>query len=97
MEKPRPPFRYEYEHPIGEEANRDHYVLDADGHELACLRDEETARLFAAAPDLLAAAEALLEFWDAGTPVHPGAEAAQDLRIAVHKARETSEPLYEDT
>ena len=35
-----------------------------------------------AAPDLLAAALALLEFWDNGTSVHLGAEVVADLRIA---------------
>jgi hypothetical protein len=44
------------------------------------------AHLTAAAPDLLSAAMALLESWDNGTPVHPGAEVVGDLREAVAKA-----------
>jgi hypothetical protein len=44
------------------------------------------AHLIAAAPDLLSAAMALLEFWGNGTPVHPGAEVVGDLREAVAKA-----------
>jgi hypothetical protein len=45
------------------------------------------AQLMAAAPDLLAAALALVEFWDNGTPVQPGAEVVADLRVAIAKAK----------
>lgn len=47
---------------------------------------EANARLIAAAPDLLAALQDLMEFWDAGTPVHPGAEVVSQAREAISKA-----------
>lgn len=40
-------------------------------------------QLTAAAPRLLDAAIALLEFWDNGSSVHPGAEVVAELRAAV--------------
>ncbi|MDE2101703.1 MAG: hypothetical protein KGL39_30940 [Patescibacteria group bacterium] len=46
------------------------------------------ARLIASAPALFDASKALLEFWDNGTPVHPGAEVVADLRKAVAQAQE---------
>jgi hypothetical protein len=49
---------------------------------------EANARLIAAAPDFLAAAEAILEYADGGSPVHPGADVVADLRAAVRRAKE---------
>jgi hypothetical protein len=54
---------------------------------------EANARLIAAAPDLLEAALSLLEFWDNGTPVHPGAEVVADLRAAAAKAAKSAANL----
>jgi hypothetical protein len=48
------------------------------------------ARLIAVAPELHAVARELLECWDHGTPVHPGAEAVAALRAAVARAAAVS-------
>lgn len=48
---------------------------------------EANARLIAAAPALLEALDALLEFLDNGTPIYPGALAVNDARAAITKAR----------
>lgn len=47
---------------------------------------EANARLIAAAPQLLEALEALMEFADNGTPIHPGALVVNDARAAIAKA-----------
>lgn len=47
---------------------------------------DANANLIAAAPDLLEACQQLMEFWDNGTPVHPGAEIVDDVRRAIAKA-----------
>lgn len=44
------------------------------------------ASLIAASPALLDAALGLLEFWDNGTPVHPGADVVTALRAAISLA-----------
>lgn len=41
----------------------DHFVLDAEGDELAVAPNENTARLVAAAPDLLRVCREFLELW----------------------------------
>tara|TARA_R110000824_G_scaffold19809_4_gene75933 strand:+ start:738 stop:1043 length:306 start_codon:yes stop_codon:yes gene_type:complete len=48
---------------------------------------EANARLIAAAPDMLAALEAVCEFIDFGTPVRPGALIVDDIKAAIAKAR----------
>ena len=48
---------------------------------------KENAFLLAAAPDLLEVCLAMLEFFDNGTPVQPGAEVVADMRAAVAKAK----------
>ena len=45
------------------------------------------AELIAAAPDLLEVLTAMMEFWDCGTPVQPGALLVDDARAALAKAR----------
>lgn len=44
------------------------------------------ARMLAAAPDMLAALQSLMEFWDNGTPVQPSALAVDEARAAIAKA-----------
>ena len=44
------------------------------------------ARLISATPDLLRSLLALMEFWDNGSPVHPGAEVVSEARAAIAKA-----------
>lgn len=46
-------------------------------------------RLMAAAPELLAACQRLMEYWGHGTPVDGGSEAADMVFAAVAKAQET--------
>jgi len=58
---PRFPFRYEPSGDSdGEHVGIDHFVLDADGDEMACPPTEEIGLLFAAAPQLQAATESLV-------------------------------------
>jgi hypothetical protein len=45
------------------------------------------ARLIAAAPEMLEALEALAEYWQHGTPVHPGALVAREAQAAIAKAK----------
>lgn len=53
------------------------------GHEAT----EKDASLIAAAPDLLAAAKAVVEIWDnSGDYIHPKSLMASDLRHAIRKA-----------
>ena len=48
------------------------------------------ACLIAAAPDQNTILKALLEFWDNGTPIHPGAEIVDEVRAVVRKAKGAS-------
>lgn len=48
---------------------------------------EAFARLFVAAPDLLAACEAVMEFLSNGTPVHPGSLVQAEVFNAIRKAK----------
>lgn len=58
---PKTPFRYEcYGDSDGELVGYDHFVFDANGDEISHAPDEKTGRLFAAAPDLLAACLAVV-------------------------------------
>jgi hypothetical protein len=47
----------------------------------------EDKNLIAAAPELLAALESLMEFWDCGSPVSVGALVINDARAAIAKAK----------
>ena len=38
-------------------------------------------------PSLVEALEGLMEFWDEGTPVHPGAEVVSAARAALERAK----------
>ena len=51
-----------------------------------------TASLVQAAPQLLAAARAIVAFWDLGIPCHPRSEWADDLREAIAAATGTEAP-----
>lgn len=48
---------------------------------------EPNARLIVAAPELLAACEAIMEFLSNGTPVHPGAFVQAEVFNAIRKAK----------
>lgn len=48
---------------------------------------EYLARCWNTHDKLVAVLESLIEFWDNGTPVHPGAEVVQDARAALAKAK----------
>ena len=48
---------------------------------------KQEADLLCAAPDLLAALEAVCKFIDNGTPVRPGALIVDDIKAAIAKAR----------
>jgi hypothetical protein len=61
----------------------DEFVASVAGGEFRYQRDTPERR---AAPELLAACKALLEFWDIGTPIHAGAEVVADLRAVIAKA-----------
>lgn len=88
------PFRYE---PCGDSDGEthgiDHFVVDAEGFEIACPPDEETARLLAASADLLAACERTLADLDqnylasGGRLTTRGQEIAALMRAAVAKAK----------
>ena len=52
---------------------------------------EANARLIAAAPALLVACRAALEYWDNGTPIHPGALIVDDFRAAIAQAEPVGE------
>lgn len=60
-------------------------VLDADGNEVAFVDDSDDARLIAASPCLLAAAEKALAWIDAGMPSETR-NVAGDLEAAIAKA-----------
>jgi hypothetical protein len=71
---------------------RDPYGVVADGDELCRVREPADARLIAAAPDLLAAAKAMIENYE-----HD--DAWVNLRAAVRRAAPpstTPEPPYHD-
>lgn len=53
---------------------------------LSMEQHEANARLIAAAPDLLAACQAVMEFLSNGTPVHPGALVQAEVFNAIAKA-----------
>ncbi len=43
--------------------------------------------LVSAAPDMLEVLTSLMEYWDNGTPVHPGAMIVDEVRAVIAKAR----------
>lgn len=62
----------------------------ADGGKTQPVDTEDWMRmrdLFIAAPDLLAACEAIMEFLSNGTPVHPGALVQAEVFNAIRKAK----------
>lgn len=72
----------------GEVIGIDHFVIDENGDEIACPRNEKTARLISAAPDLLAACELFLRRWGGYDfeSVHDAAMLS-DIQAAVKKAK----------
>lgn len=67
------------------------YVIETDApleemEEIAQGLTRENAILLAAAPDILRALEALLEYQANGTPVQPGAEVWDDVKAVIAKA-----------
>jgi hypothetical protein len=69
---------------------RDHWTNQQGVKSLAAsLREqsEKVTRLEATNADLLAALEACMEFWDQGSPVHPGALLVGEIRDLLAKVR----------
>jgi hypothetical protein len=85
----RTPFVYEASGDSdGEYAGVDHFVLDADGEQMACAPSEEVGLLFAAAPEMLAACKAALVAINNhpfGSDNFGGIE--RDLKAAIAKAK----------
>lgn len=67
--------------------NTNYCYFVGDDPNLSAEETKANARLISAAPDLLAACEACMEFWDNDGPVWAGAEVVADMREAIRKAK----------
>lgn len=67
---------------------RETSVIDpSDVTILAKVIVDDLPPVFRVAPDMLETLEALMEFWDNGTPVFPGSLVVDDARKLIAKAR----------
>lgn len=97
MKETNLPFRYE---PSGDSdgftAGIDHFVLDANGEELACAPNEEIGLLFAASPDLYRELRHLVQLLEPlerdGSLNIPGLATLNGARMALAKVEPSNAP-----